>query len=343
MTEHDHEVEQFYTLDSAAALRQKRKRGWLTWLLILAGILLLALLVATLGRNYLQGKDTYAPKGPYIGVLFVEGSITSSNIDSWGIPFGYQHHFTIAKIDDLIDDANNTGLILYVDSPGGGIYESDELYLKLVEYKELTGRPIYSYMGSMAASGGYYVSAPADKIIANRNCWTGSIGVTIGTIVDISGFLENYGIKSVTITSGENKAIGGMMEPMTEDQIAILQALVDEAYEQFVTIVSVERGIDLAYAKEISDGRIYTASQALGLGLIDGIGQYDDAIDDMQTSYDLTASEVIEFHYRSNSLLGRLLSDMDLPTLPGSEASAVLSLIEDDMDFPISYLSPLLD
>lgn len=342
MTEHDHDVERYYTVDSTAAVQQKRKKGWVIWLLILAGILVLALLVATLGRNFLS-KDTYAPKGPYIGVLFVEGSITSSNTDSWGIPFGYQHHFTLSKIDDLIDDTNNKGLILYVDSPGGGIFESDELYLKLVEYKELTGRPVYSYMGSMAASGGYYISAPADKIIANRNCWTGSIGVTIGTIVDISGFLENYGIKSVTITSGENKAIGSMMEPMTEEQIAILQALVDEAYEQFVTIVSVERELELDYAKEISDGRIYTASQALDLGLVDGIGQYDDAIDDMQNTYGLTDSEVVEFHYRSNSLLGRLLSQMKLPTLPGSEASAVLSLIEDDMDFPISYLSPLLN
>ena len=184
MTEHDHDVERYYSVDSTAAVQQKRKRGWLVWLLIVAGILVLALLVATLGRNYLN-KDTYSPKGPYIGVLFVEGSITSSNIDSWGIPFGYQHQFTLAKIDSLIDDSDNKGLILYVDSPGGGIYESDELYLKLVEYKELTGRPVYSYMGSMAASGGYYVSAPADKIIANRNCWTGSIGVTIGTIVDI--------------------------------------------------------------------------------------------------------------------------------------------------------------
>lgn len=109
-------------------------------------------------------------------------------------------------------------MILFVNSPGGGVYESDELYLKIKEYQEQTECPVYAVMGSMAASGGYYISAPADKIVANRNTWTGSIGVTIGTLYDISGLLEQYGVKTETITAGRNKAMGSSVEPMTEEQ-----------------------------------------------------------------------------------------------------------------------------
>ncbi len=123
-------------------MQQKRKRGWLVWLLIVAGILVLALLVATLGRNYLN-KDTYSPKGPYIGVLFVEGSITSSNIDS-GDPFWLPTPIYLAKIDSLIDDSDNKGLILYVDSRRRHLRER-RIYLKLVEYKELTDVPFTLY------------------------------------------------------------------------------------------------------------------------------------------------------------------------------------------------------
>ena len=113
--------------------------------------------------------------------------------------------------------------------------------MKLKEYKEKTKRPVYAYMGSMAASGGYYISAPADMIFANRNCWTGSIGVTIGTLYDLSGFLERHGIKAVTIASGRNKSMGSIVDPLTDEQRRIFQSLVDEAYDQFVNIVAEER------------------------------------------------------------------------------------------------------
>ena len=91
----------------------------------------------------------------------------------------------------MAEDDRNKGMILYVNTPGGSVYASDELYLKIKDYQETTGRPVYSSMQSQATSGGYYISAPCDKIIANRNCWTGSIGVTMGTFIDISGLLSD--------------------------------------------------------------------------------------------------------------------------------------------------------
>lgn len=343
MPETNHEVEQYYTVEPPAGARRRKTAGWKIWLIVLAGVLAAGALLSAAYQKLFPGAGAAEPDGPYVAVLFVEGTIAAGNTDSWGLPFGYQHGFTLDKIDELIADQRNTGLVLFVDSPGGGIYESDELYLKLSEYKENTGRPLYAYMGSMAASGGYYVSAAADQIIANRNCWTGSIGVTIGTLVDISGFLERYGIRSVTITSGENKSMGNIMEPMTEEQQAIFQSLVDEAYDQFAGIVAEERELSLERVREIADGRIYSAAQALELGLIDGIASYESALADLRSSYGLESSDVIEIRYQDNSFLGRMLGDARLPDFPGGEAGAVLSLLEDDIRFPIRYTAPLLD
>ena len=124
----------------------------------------------------------------------------------------------------MIDDGENKGMILYLDTPGGSVLASDELYFKIKEYQKKTKRPVYASMQSMAASGGYYISAPCDKIIANRNCWTGSIGVTLGTMYDVSELLDKIGVKTNTITSGENKAMGSSVEKMSREQREIFQS-----------------------------------------------------------------------------------------------------------------------
>ena len=335
-------TEQIYQIDPGN--NKKGKKGLKIWILILLGVLLLGILFSAVGCNIISGTEKEKkPNEPYIGVLFVEGAITSDSKDTWGIPYGYQHQFTLDTIDDLMVDRNNKGIMLFVNSPGGGVYESDELYFKLKEYKNTTDRPVYAYMGSMAASGGYYISAPADKILANRNTWTGSIGVTIGTLFDFSELLENYGIKSVTITSGKNKAMGSMMDPLTAEQKEIFQTLVDEAYLQFVNIVAEERNIELEATKKIADGRIYTARQALELNLIDAICPYEDALADMAKTYDLHDCEVYNFTYKDTSFFGLLFNKLPLPNLPKSDAEAVLSLIESDVKFPISYMCEVLN
>lgn len=339
----DSNLDDLYVFEPVKENPKRGKRGWKIWGLIVLGIVIIGITLGAVGWNMNQNEKTYEASGPYIGVLSVEGVITSSNQDTWGMPYGYQHSFTIETIDELIDDPDNKGLIFFVNTPGGGVYESDELYFKIKEYQDTTGRPVYSYMGSTAASGGYYISAPADRILANRNCWTGSIGVTIGTLFDISGFLESYGVKTITITSGENKAMGSMVDPLTKEQQAIFQSLVDEAYEQFVGIVSEERNLDLEKTRELADGRIYTAKQALDLQLIDGICSYEEAIDDMKTTYELQDCEVVDIHYIDDSFIGNLFSKLPLPDYTKSDAETVLSLINQETALPISYLSPILN
>lgn len=236
-------------------------------------------------KTMLSGNMSFdAPIDDYIAVVEVSGTIqeqTEANV--FELPQGYQHTTTLKYIDELMDDDYNQGILLYVDSPGGTVYESEELYLKLMEYKEITGRPIWTYMSHYAASGGYMISMASDKIYANRNTTTGSIGVILSTY-DMSGLYEKLGIKYVSITSGENKD----SSKLTEDQIAIYQEQINEYYERFVEIVSTGRGMKKAEVKKLADGRTYTAKQALRLKLIDEIALYEDMKEDMQAELKVT-------------------------------------------------------
>lgn len=322
--------------------KRRLKKSLIIFGCVLAAVVILAVIGNSVRESIWGGDREISASGPYIAAMYVEGSIISGQRDSFGLPAGYQHNWTLDKIDELAADHNNRGLILFVDSPGGGVYESDELYLKLKEYKESTDRPVYAAMGSMAASGGYYISAAADKIIANRNTWTGSIGVTIGTIYDISALLEKYGVRTVTISAGDNKAMGSIVEPLTKEQQAIFQALVDEAYDQFTGIVSEERGIGMDEVREISDGRLYSARQAYEIGLVDAIGTFEDALDDMMEEYGLRGCEVIDVVYRDNSLWASLLNGISIPGLRGGDVSAILEVIEGEKGFPVSYECRLL-
>lgn len=222
-----------------------------------------------------SGKTTSRlPVNSFIGIVKVEGTITSSETSSLMGTVGYSHRNTLDLIDRYTKSVSNKGILLYVNSPGGGVYESDELYLKLKEYKEKTGRPIWTYMAAQACSGGYYISMASDQIYENRNGMTGSIGV-IMSMVDMTELYKKLGIKEVNITSGVNKAMGSAGQTMTEEQKEILQDMVNEPYEQFVEIVAEGRHMTTAKVKKLADGRIYTPKQALKLGLIDTIDTYE--------------------------------------------------------------------
>lgn len=227
-------------------------------------------------ESMLNSQNIELPNKDFVGVVKVEGTIQSGS-DSSSIfqsPQAYNHKQTLKYIDAMIKSKNNKGIILYVNSPGGGVYESDELYLKLKEYKEKTGSPIWTYMATEACSGGYYVSMASDEIYANRNTWTGSIGVIV-SLTNFKDLYDKLGIEEVDITSGPNKAMGSPGVEMTEEQHKILQSLVDEAYEQFAGVVSEGRKMDINKVKPIADGRIYSAKQALDLGLIDKVDTYE--------------------------------------------------------------------
>ncbi len=216
-----------------------------------------------------SSKDKF-PSKPYIAKIIIQGVIQQQN------DF-YNQEWLLEKIEELSKDSNNKGIMLWINSPGGGVYEADEIYLALMDYKKKTERPVYAYFGPLAASGGYYIGCAADYISANRNCMTGSIGVIAGQFVDLTGLMEKYGVKITTTHAGKNKIMGHFSEPATEEQKMIMQSIADECYEQFTAIVSDSRKMDIAKVKSLADGRIYTAKQAKENGLIDNISSFEDA------------------------------------------------------------------
>lgn len=210
------------------------------------------------------------PNKDFVGVINIEGEIGASSSNSLTSDSTYNHDFYLKYIEKMEKSDKNKGILLYVDSPGGAVYESDEMYLKLMEYKEKTKRPIWAYFASQACSGGYYISMAADKIYANRNCWTGSIGVIV-SLTNCKKLYDKLGIKEIDITSGKNKAMGSQGLELTKEQRGILQSLVDEAYDQFVGIVADGRKMDKSAVKKIADGRIYSAKQAKEINLVDEV------------------------------------------------------------------------
>jgi protease-4 len=322
--------------------------------IVVAVVLLIVFAISSLGKT----TDNYvfsSPSKDYLARISVVGEIGDFDDAYTSSDASYHHDWTLNRVDKLIKDTYNKGIILYVNSPGGGVYESDELYLKLSEYQEKTKRPVFVYMGSMAASGGYYISAGATKIYANRNTWTGSIGVIIGTLFDVSEFLTKYGVKATDITSGVNKGMGGYYEPMTPEQRAIFQGLVDEAYEQFVGVVADGRGKDVESIKAISDGRIYTAKQAVENGLIDEIATESDAYAKMKEAVGNANIYVQNQYYTpSTNLLGSLIGAFDTPakfgdngnipsaggtnTVTQGDIAKVLELAESGDRTPIKYM-----
>ena len=200
-------------------------------------------------------------------------------------------------------------MALFINSPGGAVYQADEAYFALQDYKASTGRPIYVYQGSLAASGGYYLSCAGTEIYANRNTLTGCIGVLMGTTYDLTGLFDKVGIKSVTVHSGRNKNMMNYNEPFTDEQKAIMQSICDECYEQFVSIVANNRGLSYEKACKLADGRIYTARQALDNGLIDRIDTWEGMIDSLSVAIDMPGIEVKTYRLqRKMTFIERMMS-----------------------------------
>ncbi len=212
-----------------------------------------------------------------IAILDVDGVIQDTGGGGLFDAAGYNHQQFISQIDHAMSDPQVQGIILRVNTPGGGVVESAEIYDKIVEAKENFGKSVYVSMGSMAASGGYYISAPADRIIASPHTITGSIGVIMESI-NIAELAENFGVKVETIKSGPYKDIMSSTRDMTSEEREILQSLIDESYDEFVRIIAEGRQIDEEEVRQIADGRIYSGNQALNLNLVDELGSLEDTI-----------------------------------------------------------------
>jgi len=222
--------------------------------LIVFGIIALLSLAVTYTKK--------VPLGAKVAVIEVTGVI----IDSADV---------IKEIEDYADDNSIKAVIIRVNSPGGGVAPSQEIYEEILKLKKK--KKVIVSMGAVAASGGYYIAAPADKIIANAGTLTGSIGV-IMELPNVKGLMEKIGIEAQVIKSGRLKDIASVFKSLTEEEKQILQTVLDDVHDQFIEAVAVSRNMDTEVVRKLSDGRIFTGRMAKEIGLVDELGNLQDAI-----------------------------------------------------------------
>ncbi|HLS23876.1 MAG TPA: signal peptide peptidase SppA [Pseudogracilibacillus sp.] len=227
-----------------------------------------------------------------IVVITLDGAIMSE--ENIFISDGYNHEVFLNQLQQAFSNDTVDAIVLHVNSPGGAVYETAEIHQLIVESKEMYDKPIYVSMGSMAASGGYYVAAPADKIYAHSSTLTGSIGVIMESI-NYAELAENHGVKWNTITSGKHKDIMSPNRDMTKEEEKILQSMIDEMYDEFVNVIVEGRGLDEDTVRKIGDGRIYTGKQAKEVDLVDEVGTLDDTIDGLIEDYGFDNPTVVEY------------------------------------------------
>lgn len=218
------------------------------------------------------------PESVKVLVVDVEGLISSA-----GDGLLSREKNAVARVYERLEmagrDPRVRAVILRLDTPGGEVTASDILYHEVLKFKERTRKPVVALMMGVAASGGYYIASACDVLLAHPTTLTGSIGV-ISVFPSFGELMAKVGVKVNVIKSGEAKDSGGPFRDITAEERKLFQAIIDEYYEDFLKAVSAGRGgrIGPDKLRAAADGRIYTARQALDLGLVDGLGYFDDAL-----------------------------------------------------------------
>src|SRR4028119_210855 len=189
-----------------------------------------------------------------VAVIPVQGAIASADSALGGAQPTVTPEGAAAALGQAADDDGVRAVVLEVNSPGGGVTASDEMHQSIVDFKENSGKPVVVSMGDTAASGGYYISTAADRIVANETTLTGSLGV-IFQLTNFSEAADKYGISQEVIKSGKFKDIGNSFREMEPEEREIFQSLVDESYAEFVSVISEGRDLPDARARDIGDAR----------------------------------------------------------------------------------------
>lgn len=182
----------------------------------------------------------------------------------------------VEELNDYAEDSSVKAIVLRIDSPGGGVVVSQEIY-NAVKNARKEGKKVVVSMGTVAASGGYYVAAAADRIVANPGTLTGSIGVKM-EFANIEKLLEKIGVKGMVVKAGEYKDVGSPFREMSAQEKKLLQDVIDDVHGQFIKAVAEGRNMQEAEVRAIADGRIFTGRQALDLKLVDQLGDLADSI-----------------------------------------------------------------
>jgi len=240
---------------SQTASRRKALR-LILWSL-LAGLLVVFLATALWPDLDLSGEDR-------IALIRVEGVILDAQQ-------------TVRDLKKFGDSPSVKAIVLRIDSPGGGVVPSQEIHDAVLRVRNKQNKAVVASMGTVAASGGYYIAAATDRIIANPGTLTGSIGV-IMELANLEGLLKKIGVENVVVKSGRHKDIGSPFRKMSDEDRRILQSVMDDVHTQFIEAVAEGRSLDVSDVRPLADGRIFTGRQAKEIKLVDELGDLDDAI-----------------------------------------------------------------
>ncbi|MDZ4832212.1 MAG: signal peptide peptidase SppA [Candidatus Melainabacteria bacterium] len=304
----------------------EKKNNWIVWLII--GLCVLAIPVGIFGKQSKKTETSDTTESGWgmafkdrIKVINLSGMIMDSDEKSV-FSMTDSTSSTIKKLRKAKDNPKIKAVLIRINSPGGTVATSQEINEAVTALK--AEKPVYSSMGDIAASGGYYVACATDKIYANPGTLTGSIGVILNGM-NFKGLADKLGVQPQVVKSGLFKDIASPYRPMTEEERKILQALIDDSYDQFVHAVSAGRKMPLEQVKKIADGRIYSGRQAKANGLVDELGSYQLALDGLQAAckekYKLSADLPVDDKSTSSlfeSLFESQQSSSLIPQMPQS-------------------------
>lgn len=278
---------------------------------IVAVIFLFFTFIAGVGCGLLISGDDALSSGDKVAVLRVEDVILDDQT--------YLDSITAIKNDSQIK-----ALVLRIESPGGAVGPSQELYSELKQLRE--DMPVVASIGNVGASGGYYIACAAEKIYANPGSITGSIGV-VAQFVSYEKLLQWAMVDVEVIKSGEFKDIGSPFREMTDTDREYIQALIDNVHTQFKEAVGESRGLDEAQVNRIAEGKIYTGAQARELGLVDELGTINDAVDYVSESAGITGKPNLVYYPKKKSQLMELLqSRVEIPGITALPSKASFGL-----------------
>src|SRR5215510_11653013 len=209
-----------------------------------------------------------------VGLIRIEGVIVDAQS-------------TLGELKRFAENPSIKAIVLRIDSPGGGVVPSQEIYDAVQRVRNKNNKAVIASMGTVAASGGYYIAAATDRIIANPGTLTGSIGVIMET-ANVEGLLKKIGVEGIVVKSGKFKDIGSPIRKMSQEEQALLQSVMDDVHKQFIDAVAEGRSLEVSTVQALADGRIFTGRQAKEAKLVDELGNLDDAI---QLAADLAGIE----------------------------------------------------
>ena len=278
-------------------------RGRVALIAVGVGAAVLVMFVVTIWLLIAVTEDGL-PGGAKVAVVEVEGVIGTE------VARGLDTGDIVRTLGEYRDDPAIRAVVLRINSPGGVVAPTQEIATAVRRLREAK-KPVVASLGSVAASGGYYVAAAADRIYASPGTLTGSIGVVM-QLANVEGLLKKVGVEYVVVKAGAYKDVGNFARPMTPDERRILQSLLDDVYDQFIGAVAEGRGLDPQAVRGFAEGRIYSGRQAQGLKMVDELGGLEDAVEAASKMAGLSGKPKVIYPRRRFSLRDLFRSELGL-------------------------------